>query len=346
MLNLSMNYPSVPREMDAFLDFCRGLPPESQYAILHPPYRPLSEADEAALGKWLHFSPGNHHITLLPSANGGLSAVLTALRGQTEEIAVEAFTFPGFRQCALTEGYGLRVVGSDEEGMLPEKLEEALHKHPVKLVYMQPTVHNPTCAVMSETRRKAIVDVVRSFEGVYILEDDAYRFLHSSPPPSFLALAPERTIHLYSLSKAFNPMLKAGYAIHPRNVLPGLGDIVRMQSSGASLLFVRFGQHLIESGELLQIMEEKRSVAMRCAEQFKEIFNGVAYRTFPGSFHYWLPCKDPGATVKKLQQENIDISDGRMFCLTDDDQYVRVALGTSWQRKELPDALRRVAEAL
>lgn len=346
MLNLSMNYPSVPREMDAFLDFCRRLPPESQYAILHPPYRPLSEADEAALGKWLHFSPGNHHITLLPSANGGLSAVLTALRGQTEEIAVEPFTFPGFRQCALTEGYGLRVVGSDEEGMLPEKLEEALHKHPVKLIYMQPTVHNPTCAVMSETRRKAIADVVRSFEDVYILEDDAYRFLHSSPPPSFLALAPERTIHLYSLSKAFNPMLKAGYAIHPRNVLPGLGDIVRMQSSGASLLFVRFGQHLIESGELLQIMEEKRSVAMRCAEQFKEIFNGVAYRTFPGSFHYWLPCKDPGATVKKLQQENIDISDGRMFCLTDDDQYVRVALGTSWQRKELPDALRRVAEAL
>ncbi|RPD38107.1 aminotransferase class I/II-fold pyridoxal phosphate-dependent enzyme [Chitinophaga barathri] len=346
MLNLSLNYPSVPREMEVFLDYCRQLPAGKQYDILHPPYKPLDKSAEAALGKWLHFSPEDHHITILPSANGGLSAVLTGLREKIKEIAVEPFTFPGFRQNATAEGYHLRAVESDEEGMLPEKLEETLKQYPCKLIYMQPTVHNPTCAVMSEERRKAIIDVVRSFEDVYILEDDAYRFLHPSPPPSFLALAPDRTIHLYSLSKAFNPMLKAGFAIHPRNVLPDLINIVRMQSSGASLLFLHFGLHLIESGLLKKIIDEKRSVALRSAGMWKDIFNGIPYRTFPGSFHYWLPCKDPGATVQKLLRQNIDISNGEMFSMTDDNQYVRVALGTCWHKEELPDALRLVAAAL
>ncbi|MBO9152257.1 aminotransferase class I/II-fold pyridoxal phosphate-dependent enzyme [Chitinophaga sp. GCM10012297] len=346
MLNLNMNYPSVPREMKVFLDFCRQLPAGQQYDLLHPPYQPLSRPDQETLGQWLHFSPEDHHITLTPSANGGLSAVLTALRGKMEEIAVEPFTFPGFRQNALYEGYRLRVIRSDEEGMLPEALEDTLKKYPAKLIYMQPTVHNPTCAVMSEERRKKIVDIVRSFEDVYILEDDAYRFLHPSPPPSFLALMPERTIHLYSLSKVHNPMLKSGYAIHPRNLLPDLINIVRMQSSGASLLFVRFGLHLINSGLLTQIMEEKRAVAIRCAETFKEIFKDVPYRTFPGSFHYWLPCKNPGATVQKLLQGNIDISNGELFSLTEDNHYVRVALGTCWDKKELPGALRRIAAEL
>lgn len=346
MLNLSLNYPSVPREMEVFLEFCRHLPASQQYALLHPPYQPLDSQGLATLGKWLHFTPGDHTITILPSANGGLAATLTGMRGKTEEIAVEPFTFPGFRQCAEMEGYRFRVIEADEEGMLPEKLAEALEKYPCKLVYLQPTIHNPTCAVMSLERRKAIVEVVRRFKDVHILEDDAYRFLHASPPPSFLALAPERTIHLYSLSKAFNPMLKSGYAIHPKNVLPEMGNIVRMQSSGASLLFLHFGLHLIESGLLQKIMEEKRAVAERSAEMWKDIFNGADYRTFPGSFHYWLACKDPGATVQKLLQQNIDISHGGMFSLTGDNQYVRVALGTCWDKQELPDALRRVAAEL
>lgn len=346
MLNLNMNYPSVPREMEVFLDYSRQLTAAQQYDLLHPPYQPLSPSDMDTLGRWLHFSPENHHITLTPSANGGLSAVLTALRGKITDIAVEPFTFPGFRQNAVAEGYQLRVIAADEEGMLPEALEEALKKYPVKLIYMQPTVHNPTCAVMSEERRKKIVDIVQSFEDVYILEDDAYRFLHPSPPPSFLALMPGRTIHLYSLSKAHNPMLKSGYAIHPRHVLPDLINTVRMQSSGASLLFVHFGLHLIKSGLLAQIVEEKRAVAMRCLETWKEIFRDVPYRTFPGSFHYWLPCKNPGVTVQKLLQQNIDISNGEMFSVTDDNHYVRVALGTSWHKEELPGALQRIAAEL
>ncbi len=199
---------------------------------------------------------------------------------------------------------------------------------------------------MSLERRKAIVDVVRRFKDVHILEDDAYRFLHASPLPSFLALAPERTIHLYSLSKAFNPMLKSGYAIHPKNVLPEMGNIVRMQSSGASLLFLHFGLHLIESGLLQKIMEEKRAVAERSAEMWKDIFNGADYQHVPEQLSLLAGLQGSRRNRTKAAAAKHRYLSRGMFSLTGDNQYVRVALGTCWDKQELPDALRRVAAEL
>lgn len=347
MLNLRLNYPSVPREADVFQAYCEALTSEEKRDMLHPPYETLGSAGAGIVQQWLKAREGVSKIVPLPSSNTGLYCILTWFQGKTREIACEPFTFPGFKMAAASLGYAFHSIESDEEGILPEALQRHLQeKKDCKLVYLQPTIHNPTTSVMSLARREAIAGVVRSFSDVYILEDDAYRFLHPDPPPSFLQLLPEKTLHVYSLSKAFNPMLKSAYLLHPEGVLQGMDNLVRLTTSGISRLFIAFGLHLMEGGLLQEIIREKQRVGREWHAQCATIFEGLHYRMFPGSFHLWLQVPRPAELSRQLYGQQVDVPEGADFAITADDRYVRIALGAAWDEPALPAALNAIAEAV
>ncbi|ERT02798.1 hypothetical protein HMPREF1624_01100 [Sporothrix schenckii ATCC 58251] len=86
---------------------------------------------------------------------------------------------------------GIRVLGveMDEQGMLPERLDDLLSGWDVQarggspkphLLYTVPSGQNPTGATQGAARRKAIYDVC-SLHDVYILEDEPYYFLQMPP---------------------------------------------------------------------------------------------------------------------------------------------------------------------
>ncbi len=346
MLNLRLNYPSVPREADIFQAYCETLTAIQKWDMLHPPYQMLPDDGAAIVRKWLSAPAAASSIVPLPSANNGVFCILSWFRDKTPEIACEPYTFPGFRMAAAHLGYRLNPIESDADGILPEALERCLQERACKLVYLQPTIHNPTTSVMPLARREAIAGVVRSFRDVYIIEDDAYRFLHPAPPPSFLQVAPERTLHVYSLSKAFNPMLKSGYLLHPDGVLQGVDNLVRLTTSGVSLLFLAFGLHLMDSGQLAEIIREKQDTGQYWHTQCRDIFQGLQYQMFPGSFHFWLEVQQPAELTQQLRSRQIDVPEGAEFTVTGSDRYVRVALGAVWEQPGLRDALVEVADAV
>lgn len=344
MLNLRVNYPSVPREMDVFQEYCKGIMPAEISALLHPAYKSLNHSGEEVVFNWLHAAREYSDITSLPSGNNALYCILTYFKGMTENIAIEPFTFPGFKMSAIGMNYQLQVIATDEQGMLPEALEEHLRAGKTKLIYLQPTIHNPTSSVMSLARRQAIAEVVQAFEDVYILEDDAYRFLHPDPPPSFLTIFPERTIHIYSLSKPFNPFLRSAYILSPKGLLKGIENLVQLTSSGTSQLFTEFGLYLMK-GELLKgIIRDKQHAALQLHDKVKQIFDGLSYQTFPASLHIWL--KAPATLADQMREQGIDIPPGRDFSVTDSTEHIRIAMGMVWDAEPLLPGLQTIAAAL
>jgi Transcriptional regulators containing a DNA-binding HTH domain and an aminotransferase domain (MocR family) and their eukaryotic orthologs len=344
MLNLRVNYPSIPREMDVFLEYCKTINPSVASRLLHVPYQALDPSGEAIVFNWLRATPEHSQLISLPSGNNALYCVLSFFRSITEHIAIEPTTFPGFKMGAASMNYQFHIIATDEEGMLPEALAEHLKTGKSKLIYLQPTIHNPTCNVMSLARRQAIAEVVRAFEDVYILEDDAYRFLHPDPPPSFLTIFPERTMHVHSMSKPFNPMLRAAYLAAPKGLLQGIENLVQLTSSGTSQLFTDFSLYLMK-GELLKgIIRDKQQAAQALQEKIRQIFNGLSYKTFPSSYHIWLKA-DPAIT-EQWKEKNIDIPPGAGFSLTDNSDHIRIALGMAWDQEELLPGLQTIAGTL
>ncbi len=159
-------------------------------------------------------------------ANGGQQGIATTvqvLARPGDTVFMERPTFPTALQAfhlARVEGVGIEC---DDQGMIPDALEQALRRQRPKFLYTVPTFSNPAGSVLALERRLRVLELAVEHE-FYVLEDDPYSHLWFDvpPPPSLLALsarvpgARERVIHVSSLSKLVSPGLRLGWMIPPR----------------------------------------------------------------------------------------------------------------------------------
>jgi len=351
MIDLKLNYPSVEREVFILREYLKDLSNrDSTHLFSFPPYRGTKETLETA-ADWLNLTPEISNIVLCNSANHALSCVLGALRPNYTTALVEPFTYPAFKTLAFRYGYQLRSCNFDDDGLTLEGVEKAIAETNSKLLYLQPTIHNPTCAVMPIERRRQIADFAQA-KDLLLIEDDAYRFLHSNPPPSFLDLIPERTIHIASLSKPFNPLVKTAFLAVPAHLTDAVVDWVRTTSSGNSSLLGDFANYILQKNILREIINAKQASALERQKIAEKVFERHSYRTYPSCFHLWLQLPEnikASQIAAQAAAESVSISSGADFALDaleDGEQFIRLSLGAEREVHKLEEGLQKVAALL
>jgi DNA-binding transcriptional MocR family regulator len=113
------------------------------------------------------------------------------------------------RSHANVVGIPLQADGPDLDA-----LEAALREHSPKFFYTIPDFQNPSGVVCSAAKRRRIVELAER-HNFLILEDAPYRPLRyrGQDEPSYFELAPERTLHLSSVSKLISPGMRVGYLL-------------------------------------------------------------------------------------------------------------------------------------
>lgn len=137
-----------------------------------------------------------------------------------EEGDLVAVEHPGYSQPRqLFQLHNARVlpIPVDENGLQVEALR-ALEK-PINMVYATPSHQDPTGAILSQSRRKQLVDWARQNNAV-IWEDDVeneYRY-GSEPLPSLYALdGGERVIYQSTFWRTLCPLIRMGFVVLPAN---------------------------------------------------------------------------------------------------------------------------------
>ena len=152
-------------------------------------------------------------VVLTSGAQQALSVAFAVALRPGGTIFCEALTYPGVITLARFAGYRLAGVAMDDEGMIPAALEEALAGRPKgvrsAILYIMPTMQNPTTATMGTARRQEIAEICRR-HGIVIVEDDVYSLVPLPGRPPIATLAPERTFYVNSLSKTVSPGLRIG----------------------------------------------------------------------------------------------------------------------------------------
>ena len=129
-------------------------------------------------------------------------------------------------------GATVRAVDIDDDGIIPEKLDELLAEldasgqlHRVKMLYTVSHHQNPTGITLSQDRRPQLLDIVKKYSThnrILILEDNAYRELtyEGDPPKSIKSFDTdnEHVALLHTFSKPFAPGLKTGYGLLPSDI--------------------------------------------------------------------------------------------------------------------------------
>ncbi len=151
--------------------------------------------------------------------NGSQSALDTlgkVLISPGDIVALESPSYLG--AISAFSPYGPRYISleTDDEGLMPAALEQALDQHTIKFVYLVTTFQNPTGRTMSIARRRQIAEIIKA-KNALVIEDDPYsdlRFRGAAVPP-LASFAPENTAYVSTLSKIFAPGLRLGFCLAP-----------------------------------------------------------------------------------------------------------------------------------
>lgn len=136
-----------------------------------------------------------------------------ALINPGDVILVENPSFLGNLQCMKLYQATLVPVESDDEGMIVDKLEEAILRYKPKMLYTIPTFQNPTGKTLAADRRAPIAALAAKY-GMVVAEDDPYRDLRYAgiPCPSIKSFDKEGwVVFLGSFSKIISPGLRVGF---------------------------------------------------------------------------------------------------------------------------------------
>ncbi|WP_374007713.1 PLP-dependent aminotransferase family protein [Delftia lacustris] len=356
VLDLSMNTPPPPEGVDFDDMLKQGL----SQVLMRADAQLLmtyhlgggSDSDRKAAAQWLEPMFGSlddRQIVVCPGAQAAIAALILALTAPGDVILTEPASYPGLRAAAAQFGRRILAVQADRQGMVPEMLEQACREHRPALVYLNPTLQNPTAITMSEGRRKQLASVARRCQ-VRIVEDDPYWLLADAPPPPIAAFAPQQVYYISTLSKCLTPGLRVAFVLmrdpHERQrFLVALRSFALMATPVTAALATQW----ILDGSAGQLMDGVRKEARLRHRMARDILAG-RYSGAGDGLHVWLEL--PGywtcaQLARAADSEGIAVTPAQAFATGSESvNAIRISLGSIKDRGRLHAGLQRLSHLL
>jgi len=295
-------------------------------------------------------------VIVTNGASGAFALVAATLIDPGDIVLCEALTYPGALNAFRLGGARVVPIAMDDGGIDVEALEGRLRQPDidagrVKFLYTITTCHSPTGTTLSEGRRQRLAELAEEFD-LLLVQDNTYGEIRFSPaPPSLLAYAPTRTIHIGSFSKTVAPGLRVGWMAAPssiaevvRRVRTDLGTSPLPQQVLAA--FMADGRYAPHVAHVSGKYEAKRDVLLRELEA--NCSPWCRWSTPDGGFVAWVTLNDlaVSAVAEIAHHEGVAFLPGSYFSADGADvRGLRLAYG-ELPKADLVEGVRRLAVAL
>jgi GntR family transcriptional regulator / MocR family aminotransferase len=178
-------------------------------------YMPLRQAIADYLCRARAVAGAPEQVVVVNGSQQALDLAARLLLDPGDGVVIEEPHYPGARQVFLAAGARLIPVPVDAEGLDVRALPEATAQ--ARLVYVTPSHQFPSGAIMSLTRRLALLAWAER-HGAYILEDDYdSEFRYAGQPVEAMQGLDRsgRVIYVGTFSKVLFPALRLGYVVLP-----------------------------------------------------------------------------------------------------------------------------------
>lgn len=310
-----------------------------------------SDSDRQAGARWLApmFGPlDSRQLVVCPGAQAAIAALILALTEPGDVILAEPTGYPGLRAAATQFGRPIIAVETDQHGMVPEMLEQACRRHKPGLVYLNPTLQNPTAITMPERRRKELASIAKRCN-VRIVEDDPYWLLADAPPP-IATFAPEQVYYISTLSKCLTPGLRVAFVLirdpHERErFLAALRSFALMVPPLTAALATQW----ILDGSADRLLQGVRNEARLRQRMARDILAG-RYSGAGDGLHVWLELPaywNASQLARAADSEGIAVTPAEAFATGSVSvNAIRISLGNIKDRGRLQAGLQRLSHLL
>ena len=305
--------------------------------------------------------PGSDWYLLTNGAAGAIEAICASFIDPGDVIITEIPTFAGSLRTMRGKQAEVVGVGMDGEGIRLDELESTLDRlesegRTVKLIYTQPTFHNPTGLTMSLQRRLDLIEVAAR-RRVLLMEDHAYSELYfDGPPPPTLSELTDGygVLTVGTFSKVIATGLRVGWVQARPDWVQAMVP-ARFDMGNSPLLHRMLHEYMVR-GDFREHVEQMRRLYASKArtlagalEPYREPYYEVTEPS--GGFFLWLRLREglTGDAVRdQAALDGLSFASGNRFYPGGDggSDGESVRLAYSWPPTEaLEDAAERLGRA-
>ena len=240
---------------------CQLQPTMLDYATSAQGYEPLRQAIARYIARTRAVRCEVEQIIIVNGSQQALNLVARLLVERGDLVAVENPGYLDARQAFLLQEASLVSIPVDESGILVDRLiTDPAAK--IKLVYVTPSHQFPTGAVLSLSRRLALLAWAQQ-TGALIVEDDydsEYRY-SDRPIPALQGLTiNDSVIYIGTFSKVIFPALRLGYLVVPQSLVPIFACAKLLSDRQSSILEQYALTEFINEGHLESHVRRMRSL--------------------------------------------------------------------------------------
>lgn len=293
-----------------------------QYSITegYPKLRQWLKKDMSDKG---NFGENEDELIITSGAQQAIETCAKIFCNEGETIICEKNSFIG--SLNAFRSYNAKLVGveTDNDGMIPEKLEEALKENPrTAFIYVIPNFQNPTGITTSLERRKAILELAYKYN-VLIVEDNPYgdlRFVGIDVPTIKSLDKKGHVIYAGSFSKVLSPGLRVGYLIATKMIISKA--TVALQTSTvhtniwAQMVAYRFVTEVNFEEHLERLREIYKNKCSLMLNSLKfSMPRSISFTEPEGGLFIWgtLPLGDMQAFCRAAAAEKVAVVPGNAF---------------------------------
>jgi GntR family transcriptional regulator/MocR family aminotransferase len=295
-------------------------------------------------------------ILVVNGSQQGFDLIARTFLDPGDVVAMEQPTYPRAIDVFRAAGAQLVPVPWDREGPSADALEQVLTRHRPKLLYCQPTAHNPTGLTMSPAAARRVLDAAARHH-VPIVEDgfDGSLYYGDRRPLPLRALDRNGLVlYIGTFSKILFPGLRLGWLVAPAPVAERLRAAKQLADLGTSPLIQaavhRFCERRLLDRHIVRIAREydRRRMALLAALA-RHMPEGVTWTEPRGGFSLLLTLPadcDAGALLPRALRRGTSFTPGGRFFLDGSGERTLRLSFSSVPARRIEDGVRRLAEAI
>jgi 2-aminoadipate transaminase len=240
-------------------------------------------------------------VVVTPGSQQALDLVSRVFLDPGDVVLAEAPSYVGALGVFQAAQAEVRHVPMDDDGLVPEALEEAIAAvaadgRRAKFLYTVPAFHNPAGVTLAEERRDKILEIAQRHR-LLVLEDNPYGLLgfEEEPPVPLRARAREGVLYLGTFSKTFAAGIRVGWVLAPHAVREKLvmasEAAILCPSMLAQSVTTRYFTTMPWQQQLKvfrELYRDRRDAMLTALDDFLPAGTGMRWTRPGGGFYVWV----------------------------------------------------------